>query len=202
MQRTEKITWRPPSRNLFLGKTSFAYGPSLKAHSLQFVFKLRPEKSAHRISLKQWVKRWRFTPVICSFLDFSRGIKNPTKKYGNNEIIYLPRTRSVISFQKWSFDIPREQKYLKTDVGALRLISIHCVEDIRSGRIKPRPEHLALIEEYRSPDFPCDKQYVELCQKMFGYGYVYLDDCTVKIDLMVKDVRLNEGMKVDLIEEV
>lgn len=34
---------------------------------------------------------------------------------------------------------------------------------------------------------------------MFGYGYVYLYDCTVKNDLKVKDVRLNEGMKVDLI---
>ncbi|XP_029188018.2 uncharacterized protein LOC114955353 [Acropora millepora] len=132
------------------------------------------------------------------FFGLFRGIENPTKKYGNNEMIYLP-CRSVISFQKWSIDIPREQKYLKTDAGALRLIAIHCVEDIRSGRIKPRPEHLALIEEYRSPDFPCDKQYVELCQKMFGYGYVYLYDCTVKNDLKVKDVRLNEGMKVNLI---
>lgn len=132
------------------------------------------------------------------FFGLFRGIENPTKKYGNNELIFLP-CRSVISFQKWSFDIPREQKYLKTDAGAMRLISVHCVEDIRSGRIKPKPEHIPLIEEYRNPVFPCDKQYVELCQKMFGYGYVYLYDCTVKNDLKVKDVRLNEGMKVDLI---
>lgn len=34
---------------------------------------------------------------------------------------------------------------------------------------------------------------------MFGYGYVYFYDCIVKNDLKVKDVRLNEGMKVDLI---
>ena len=127
-----------------------------------------------------------------------RGIENPTKKYGNNEMIYLP-CRYVISIQKWSFDIAREQKLLKTDAGAMRLICIQCIEDIRSARLKPKPEHIPLMEEYRNPAFPCDKQYVELCQKMFGYGYVVLNNCTVRNDLKVKDVRLREGMKVDLI---
>lgn len=127
-----------------------------------------------------------------------RGIENPTKKYGNNEMIYLP-CRYVISIQKWSFDIAKEQKLLKTDAGAMRLICIQCIEDIRSGRLKPKPEHIPLMEEYRNPAFPCDKQYVELCHKMFGYGYVVLNNCTVQNDLKVKDVRLREGMKVDLI---
>lgn len=132
------------------------------------------------------------------FFGLFRGIENPTKKYGNNEIIYLP-CRHVISIQKWSIDVPREQKYLKTDAGAMRLICLQCIEDIRAGRLKPKPEHKPLMEEYRNPAFPCDKQFVELCQQMFGYGYVFLYDCTVKNDVKVKDVRLSEGMAVDLI---
>lgn len=132
------------------------------------------------------------------FFGLFRGIENPTKKYGNNEIIYLP-CRYVISIQKWSFDVPREQKFLKTDAGAMRLICIQCIEDIRSGKLKPKPEQIPLMEEYRNPAFPCDKQYVELCQKMFGYGYVFLSECTVQSDLKVKDVQLREGMKVELV---
>lgn len=132
------------------------------------------------------------------FFGLFRGIENPTKKYGNNEMIYLP-CRYVISIQRWSFEIPREQKYLKTDAGAMRLLCVQCVEDIRAGRLKPKPEHIPLMKEYRNPAFPCDKQYVELCQTMYGYGYVFLNDCTVQNDVKVKDVRLTTGMKVDLI---
>lgn len=132
------------------------------------------------------------------FFGLFRGIENPTKKYGNNEMIYLP-CRYVISIQRWSFDVPREQKYLKTDAGAMRLLCVQCVEDIRAGRLKPKPEHIPLMKEYRNPAFPCDKQYVELCQTMYGYGYVFLNDCTVQNDVKVKDVRLTTGMKVDLI---
>lgn len=132
------------------------------------------------------------------FFGLFRGLETPTKKYGNDEIIYLP-CRYVISIQKWSFDVPREQKCLKTDAGAMRLLSIQCAEDIRSGRLKPKPEHIPLIQEYRNPAFPCDKQYVELCQKMMGYGQVHLYDCTVQNELKVKEARLSEGMKVDLV---
>lgn len=132
------------------------------------------------------------------FFGLFRGIENPTKKYGNNEFIYLP-CRYVISIQKWSFDVPREQKHLKTDAGAMHLICLQCIEDIRCGRLKPKPDHIPLLKEYRNPAFPCDKQYVELCQKMFGYGYVFLHDCTIQNDVKMKEVSLTQGMQVNLI---
>ncbi|CAH3045428.1 unnamed protein product [Pocillopora meandrina] len=132
------------------------------------------------------------------FFGLFRGIENPTKKYGNNEFIYLP-CRYVISIQKWSFDVPREQKHLKTDAGAMHLICLQCIEDIRCSRLKPKPDHIPLLKEYRNPAFPCDKQYVELCQKMFGYGYVFLLDCTIQNDVKMKEVSLTQGMQVNLI---
>ena len=88
-------------------------------------------------------------------------------------MIYLP-CRYIISIQKWSFDIPREQKFLKTDAGAMRLICLQCIEDIRSGKLKPKPEHIPLMKEYRNPAFPCDKQYVDCARKCLGTVMLFL----------------------------
>ena len=132
------------------------------------------------------------------FFGLFRGIETPTRKYGSNEIIYLP-CRDVISIQRWSFDIKKEQRYLKTDAGAMRLLSIQCVEEVKSGKLKPKRQHLPLMEEYKNPAFPCHKQYVELCQTMPTYGFVFLGDCTIHNNLSEKDVRLTEGQTVDLI---
>ena len=132
------------------------------------------------------------------FFALFRGIEHPTKKYGNNEMLYLP-CGDVISIQRWSFDLEREKKLLKTDAGALRLLCIQCMEDVKTGRIKTKAEHLPLLEEYSNPTFPCEKQYVEVCQTLHGYGHVYFSSCVVQSDLSVKELKLKQGTKVMLV---
>jgi hypothetical protein len=131
------------------------------------------------------------------FFSLFKGIEHPIRKYGNNEMIYLP-CKDIISIQRWSFDVPREKKLLKTDAGANRLFALQCKADIKAGRIKSKPEDIPILQEYLNPDFPCEKQFVEKCQSLFGYGSVHFTSCTVQSDLSVKQLKLKEGASLTL----
>ena len=132
------------------------------------------------------------------FFALFRDIEYPTKKYGHDEMLYLP-CRDIISIQRWSFDLTREKKVLTTDAGAHRLLWLQCMEDVRCGRLKPKAEHAPLLEEYSNPAFPCEKQYVDVCRSLDGYGNVYFPGCTVQSDLSVKELKVKEGTKVNLV---
>lgn len=132
------------------------------------------------------------------FFGLFKGIERPTKKYGNNEMIYLP-CKDIISMQRWSFDIPREKKFFKTDAGALHVLAVKCKADIKAGRIKPKPEDIPILQEYVNPKFPSDKQFVEKCQTLLGYGSIHFTDCVVQSDVSVKELALTEGTDLDLV---
>lgn len=127
-----------------------------------------------------------------------RGIEKPTRKYGLDEYIYLP-CNDIISIQRWSFDIKREKTRLGTDAGALHLLYLQSKADIQAGRIKVRPEAVALLEEYSEPEFLCEKQFVELCQSMYGYATVRITNCKILNDLKMKEMKLEEGCNATLI---
>ena len=132
------------------------------------------------------------------FFGLFRGIERPTKKYGLNEYIYLP-CRDIISYQRWSFDIPREKNQLCTDIGAMHLLCVQSKADIRAGRIKVKPEAIPLLEEYSDPHFTCDKQFVELCQTMYGYATVRISNCKIQSELKLKELKLEEGSDLTLV---
>lgn len=132
------------------------------------------------------------------FFGLFKGIERPTKKYGNNEMIYLP-CKDIISIQRWSFDVPREKKLLKTDAGALHVLAVQCKSDLKAGRIKPKPEDIPILQEYANPKFPSDKQFVEKCQTLLGYASIHFTDCTVQSDISVKDLSLEEGTDLDVV---
>ncbi|XP_032223032.2 uncharacterized protein LOC116604582 [Nematostella vectensis] len=129
------------------------------------------------------------------FFGLFKGIEHPIRKYGNNEMIYLP-CNDIISFQRWSFDITREKKLLKTDAGALHVLAVQCKDDIKKGRIKPKPHDVPLLQEYLDPAFPCEKQFIEHCQNLYGYASVHIPKCVVQSDLSVKDLKLSEGSNI------
>ncbi|KAK3696736.1 hypothetical protein QZH41_013091, partial [Actinostola sp. cb2023] len=126
------------------------------------------------------------------------GIRHPLKKYGNNEVIYLP-CKDILSIQRWSFDIPREKKLLRTDAGANRVYALQCKADIKAGRIKPMPEDIPQLHEYLNPAFPSDKQFIEKCQTLVGYGSIHFPDCVVQSDVSVKELTLKEGTDLLLV---
>lgn len=132
------------------------------------------------------------------FFGLFKGIERPLRKYGNNEMIYLP-CKDIISIQKWSFDVAREKKLIKTDAGANRLFALQCKADLKAGWIKPKPEDIPVLQEYLNPEFLCEKQFVEKCQTLYGYASVNFTNCTVQNDLSVKELKLSEGSSLTLI---
>lgn len=136
----------------------------------------------------------RSRPFFALFKD----LDPPTKKFGEDEIIYVPY-KSVISLQKWSFDPIDEAKAIKTDVASIRLLALQINADINSGRLPLTAEEKVRMDELMDPEFPCYKQYVEFARSVESYGSVVIKDVKLVSNIRLKTQTIKKGHKIDIV---
>ena len=132
-----------------------------------------------------------------NFFGLFKGLLYPTKKYGSEEIIYVP-CKHIISIQKWSFDIAAEVKIIKSDQAAFQLLASQVTTDIELRRMKPTPEEQQTLDELQDPEFFSPKQYIEAARKIEGYSTITILDVSIVKKVKLISNVLQKGTKVDI----
>ena len=132
------------------------------------------------------------------FFGLFKDLDPPTKKFGDDEIIYVP-CKSVISLQKWSFDPIDEAKAIKTDVASIRLLALQIKADVNAGRLLLTTEEKDRMDELVDPEFPCYKQYVEFARGVELYGSVVIKDVKLVSNIRLKTQTIKKGHKIDIV---
>ena len=137
-------------------------------------------------------------PKSRSFFGLFKCLLFPSKKYGTEEIIYLP-CKHTLSIQKWSFDIVAETRVIKTDQAAFRLLALQVTTDVDLKRMKPTEEEQNMLQELCDPQFFSHKQYVEAARHVKGYNTVTILDAVIVQKVKLISNVLQKGSKVDII---
>ena len=131
------------------------------------------------------------------FFGLFRGVSFPTKKYGNDETIYLPCKVSV-SIQNWSFDVKSETRVIRTDTEAYRLLGLQVLVDIELQRFDATKEEIEELNEIRNSDFFSFKQFVDVARKLDGYSNITILDVEVVRKIKLVTNVLSKGTKINV----
>ena len=121
------------------------------------------------------------------FAIFEGSLLNPLRKFNENDELHLP-FQKPLSIQKWSFDMEKEKKNLKSDTAALKLLRFQALSDIRQGRLKPSAEEMEKIEGFNS--FMVEHQVIGIIHSLMDYGAVIIENCRVITELTLDEVCL------------
>lgn len=132
------------------------------------------------------------------FFGLFRGVSFPTKKYGNDETIYLP-CKVPVSIQKWSFDVKSEIRVIRTDPEAYRLLGLQVVADIELERFDATNEEIEELNEIRDSGFFSFKQFVDSARKLDGYSNMTIQDVEVVRKIKLVTNVLSKGTKINVI---
>ena len=120
---------------------------------------------------------------------------NPLRKFEENYELHLPCQKSL-SIQKWSFDVEKEKKSLKSDMAAIKLLRYQALSDIREGRLKPSQEELEKIEDFSA--FMVEHHVIGIIHSLKNYGAVTVDNCRVITELTLPQVSLTKREYITL----
>jgi len=119
---------------------------------------------------------------------------SPSKVLRNSDHVPLG---ADFSFHRWSFDLKLEAKLCRQDDVATHLLYCEATHVfLHTTRLKPSQEEREELESYMDPDFPVERQFMELVRTVPGYDMYVVDECTVKEDILSNRGTIQKGTQI------
>ena len=101
------------------------------------------------------------------------------------------------SFSRWSFDLVREAKLFKQDDIATHLLYSEAKYFyLETSKFKPTPSQVEELDSYLDPDFPVERQFMELIQTLPGYMTYVVPECIIEEDIVSNRGTLPQGTEI------
>lgn len=118
----------------------------------------------------------------------------PSKVLKNAEEVPLG---GDFSFHRWSFDLAKEEKLCLKDDVATSLLFCEAKHYYQNGtKIKPTPAQVEELESFMDPDFPVERQYMQVMRSIPGYSKYIVHECTVKEDIKTNACTISKGAQI------
>ena len=115
----------------------------------------------------------------------------PNKALGNSD--ELP-VGADFSFSRWCFDLAKEARLCRQDDAALHLLYCEATNSYRNEtKLRPSPEQAVELDSFMDPDFPVERQFMELVRTVPGYDMYIVHECTVKEDILHNKQTIPKG---------
>ena len=102
------------------------------------------------------------------------------------------------SFQRWSFDVEKEGKLCRQDDMAMHLLYCEAKHDyLHENRFKPTPAQAEELESFMDPDFPVERQFMEVLRSLPGYNSYIVRKCLVKDMIKSNICTIPKGTSID-----
>lgn len=101
-----------------------------------------------------------------------------------------------LSFHRWCFDLEKEAKLSRQDDIAMHLLYCEAKHNYEQGtKIKPSPAQREELESFMDPNFPVERQFMELMRTIPGYS-TYVVECTAKQDIVSNKCTILRGTQI------
>lgn len=132
------------------------------------------------------------------FAIFEGPLLNPFRKLEGNNELHLSYQKTL-SIQKWSFDVEKERRAVKSDEAALKLLRHQALSEIQAGRMNPSHEDMEKLEDFSNNAFIVDRQFMNVIYSLKDYGSVFVENCEVITELTLHpQVSIGKGETVTL----
>ena len=128
------------------------------------------------------------------FAIFEGSLLNPLRKLDENYELHLPSEKSL-SIQKWSFDLQKEKRALKSDMAALKLFRCQVLFDIQAERLQPSEHEIETLED----SFVAEQQAMKIIYSLKDYGTTVINNCQVISELALPQLSLAKREYVTLL---
>lgn len=102
-----------------------------------------------------------------------------------------------LSLGRWSFDAEREAKLCRQDDVAMHLL--YCEAKFQyhhETKLSPTPQQEEELEGLMDPDFPVERQSMEVMREVRGYWTYIVHECSVKSDIVCNTCTLPKGTQI------
>ncbi len=115
----------------------------------------------------------------------------PNKVLGDGEEVPLG---ADFSFNRWSFDVEKEAKLCRQDDTAQHLLYCEAMHSYqKESKLKPSQEQASELDSFMDPDFPVERQFMEVIRTVPGYNMYIAHECTVKEDIVTNTKTIPRG---------
>ena len=98
------------------------------------------------------------------------------------------------SFSRWCFQLDKEAKLCRQDDAALHLLYCEATHSYQNDtKLRPSPEQTHELDSFMDPDFPVERQFMELVRTVPGYDKYVVHECTVKEDIISNRQTIPKG---------
>ncbi len=103
------------------------------------------------------------------------------------------------SLERFIFDLEKEVKLSKQDEEAMHLLFCEAKHHFlqENSKITPSPSQREELESYIDPDFPVERQFLDLVRTAPGYDRYIVHECNVKDTITTNKGVLPEGAKIE-----
>lgn len=129
---------------------------------------------------------------------FTGPLGRPNKVLESGEELVAPPGKAAwdLSFHRWSFEAEKEARLSRQDDVATHLLYCEARERYEGGELKPSREQAEELETYMDPDFPVERQSVDLLRSVPGYWTYIVHECTAKADIVSNQCTIPKGARI------